>query len=165
MSELNLNIGNLRDNALLNTVQGTDQTAQAQTDAAKGPLLSGQSLSITRAGLGDLTRLLMTFQMETAEKLKRYETENSRLRSASANGALVSAQMQQLRDELVQREKEIVELRQNVAKAERARAVMEQTMQARINTMESAPLLPNIETTQAREARHVKLASWMRFSK
>lgn len=104
-------------------------------------------------------------EMEAAEKLKRYETENSRLRSASANGALVSAQIQQLRDELLQREKEIVELRQNVAKAERARAVMEQTMQARINTMESAPLLPNIETTQAREARHVKLASWMRFSK
>ena len=52
-----------------------------------------------------------------------------------------------------------------VAKAERARAVMEQTMQARISTMESAPLLPNIETTQMREAKHVKLASWMSFRK
>ena len=102
---------------------------------------------------------------EAAEKLKRYEAENSRLRSASSDGALASAQIQQLRQELTKREKEIVELRQNVANAERARAVMEQTMQARINTMESAPLLPNIETTQAREAKHVKLASWMRFSK
>ena len=104
-------------------------------------------------------------EMEAKEKLKLYEAENSRLRSASSNGALVSAQIQQLKETLVQREKEIVELRQSVANAERARAVMEQTMQARINTMESAPLLPNIETTQSREAKMVKLASWMRFGK
>jgi len=104
-------------------------------------------------------------EQEANEKIKRYETENSRLRSSSSNGVLASAQIQQLKESLVQREKEIVELRQAVAKAERARAVMEQTMQARINTMESAPLLPNIETTQAREAKHVKLASWMRFRK
>ena len=102
---------------------------------------------------------------EATEKLRRYEAENSRLRNSSTQDVLTATQVQQLRDELTKREKEIVELRQSVAKAERARAVMEQTMQARINTMESAPLLPNFETTQAREAKTVKLASWMRFGK
>lgn len=104
-------------------------------------------------------------EQEANEKIKRYEVELSRLRNSSTQGTLASAQIQQLKDELAKREKDIVELRQNVAKAERARAVMEQTMQARINTMESAPLLPNIETTQIREAKHVKLASWMSFRK
>lgn len=104
-------------------------------------------------------------EQEANEKIKRYEVEVSRLRNSSTQGALASAQIQQLKEELVKREKDIVELRQTVAKAERARAVMEQTMQARISTMESAPLLPNIETTQMREAKHVKLASWMSFRK
>lgn len=104
-------------------------------------------------------------EQEANEKIRRYEVEVSRLRNSSTQGTLAAAQIQQLKDELAKREKDIVELRQNVAKAERARAVMEQTMQARINTMESAPLLPNIETTQMREAKHVKLASWMSFRK
>jgi hypothetical protein len=104
-------------------------------------------------------------EQEANEKIKRYEVEVSRLRNSSTQGTLAAAQIQQLKEELVKREKDIVELRQNVAKAERARAVMEQTLQARMNTMESAPLLPDIETTQMREAKHVKLASWMSFRK
>ena len=131
-------------------------------DDAKTVLLR-QELDKVKQVNEQMMRAAERREQEANEKIKRYEAENSRLRNASTSGTLASAQIQQLKETLVQREKEIVELRQNVAKAERARAVMEQTMQARINTMESAPFLPNIETTQSREAKHVKLASWMRL--
>ena len=100
---------------------------------------------------------------EAAEKISRYEADLTRMRASSSAGTMASAQMQQLRDQLAKREQDVVELRRQVATAERAKAVLEQTMQARIRTIEGSPMLPNIETNQSAESKHVRLAAWMGF--
>ncbi len=66
---IEMNIGGLNNGSLLNTVNSGSEANQAQGEQkAQGPLLSGQSLTLSQACFGDLTRLLLTFQLENAEK-------------------------------------------------------------------------------------------------
>lgn len=99
---------------------------------------------------------------DLAAKLRDSDGEVKRLRQQSADVTVIYRQLQEAREKLQRREKELVEERQR-SEAERQRhAADEQTLLARISSLEMG--MPGA-THQSREARTVRLAPWMGFKK
>ena len=96
------------------------------------------------------------------KKLRDSDGEVKRLRQQSADVTVIYRQLQEAREKLMRREKELMEERQR-AEAERQRhAADEQTLLARLSSLEMG--MPGA-THQSREARTVRLAPWMGLKK
>ena len=99
---------------------------------------------------------------DLAAKLRDSDGEVKRLRQQSADVTVIYRQLQEAREKLMRREKELMEERQR-AEAERQRhAADEQTLLARLSSLEMG--MPGA-THQSREARTVRLAPWMGLKK
>jgi hypothetical protein len=99
---------------------------------------------------------------DLAAKLRDSDGEVKRLRQQSADVTVIYRQLQEAREKLMRREKELLEERQR-AEAERQRhAADEQTLLARLSSLEMG--MPGA-THQSREARNVRLAPWMGLKK
>ena len=85
-----------------------------------------------------------------------------RLRQQVKDGAVLMRQIQDLRERLQQREKELLEERQRAEAARQQQIASQQTLLARLSALESG--LPG-GTDQSREAHGVKLARWMGLKK
>ena len=99
---------------------------------------------------------------DLATKLRERDTEAKRLRQQAADVTVIYRQLQEARERLQLREKELVEERQK-AEADRQReAAAQQALLARLSALEMG--LPGT-TNQSREARSVRLAPWMGLKK
>ena len=76
-------------------------------------------------------------------------------------------QIRELREKLQMREKELLAERQRNEELSRAEATRQQVLLARLAALESPSIgtSQSLETNQSREARKVKLPSWMRLGK
>lgn len=99
---------------------------------------------------------------DLAAKLRERDSEINRLRQQVSDTTVLYRQLQEARERLMRREKELVEVRQK-AEGERQRyAADQQTLMARLSALEMG--LPGA-TNQSREARSVRLAPWMGLKK
>ena len=75
------------------------------------------------------------------------------------------AEVQDLREKLHFREKELVTERQHAESARQRDAMNQQTLLARLSQLESPSIgtPQSLATNQSREAKMVKLPKWMRF--
>ena len=99
---------------------------------------------------------------DLAAQLRERTTEVERLRQQVKDGAVLMRQIQDLRERLQQREKELLEERQRAEAARQQQIASQQTLLARLSALESG--LPG-GTDQSREAHGVKLARWMGLKK
>ena len=99
---------------------------------------------------------------DLAAQLRERTTEVERLRQQVRDGAVLMRQIQDLRERLQQREKELLEERQRAEAARQQQVASQQTLLARLSALESG--LPG-GTDQSREAHGVKLARWMGLKK
>ena len=99
---------------------------------------------------------------DLAAQLRERTTEVERLRQQVKDGAVLMRQIQDLRERLQQREKELLEERQRAEAARQQQIAAQQTLLARLSALESG--LPG-GTDQSREAHGVKLARWMGLKK
>ena len=99
---------------------------------------------------------------DLTQRLNEKTVEADRLRKQMEDVAVLNRQIQELRLRLQQREKELVEERQHAETANRQHLASQQTLLARISSLESG--LPG-HTNQSREAHAVKLAPWMGLKK
>ncbi|MCQ2390359.1 MAG: hypothetical protein MJ240_02945 [Kiritimatiellae bacterium] len=99
---------------------------------------------------------------DLAAQLRERTTEVERLRQQVKDGAVLMRQIQDLRERLQQREKELLEERQRAEAARQQQVASQQTLLARLSALESG--LPG-GTDQSREAHGVKLARWMGLKK
>ena len=99
---------------------------------------------------------------DLTQKLGEKTVEADRLRQMVGDATALSRQIQELRQKLQQREKELMDERQRAEEARRQHAAAQQTLLARLSALESS--LPG-NTNQSREARAVKLAPWMGLKK
>ncbi len=99
---------------------------------------------------------------DLATKLRERDSEVKRLQQQAADTTVLYRQLQDMRERLMRREKELMEERQK-SEAERQRhAADQQTLMARLSALEMG--LPGA-TNQSREARSVRLAPWMGLKK
>ena len=91
-------------------------------------------------------------------QLRERTAEVDRLRQQVQDAGVLMRQMQELRERLQQREKELLEERQRAEAARRQQEVSQQALLARLSALEST--LPGT-TDQSREAHGVRLAPWM----
>lgn len=92
------------------------------------------------------------------QKLREKTAEAERLRKQVEDVAALNQQIQNLRLRLQQREKELMDERQNAENARQQHLAAQQALLSRLSALESS--LPG-HTVQSREARAVKLAPWM----
>ncbi len=92
------------------------------------------------------------------QKLREKTAEAERLRKQVEDVTALNQQIQNLRLRLQQREKELMDERQNAENARQQHLAAQQTLLSRLSALESS--LPG-HTVQSREARAVKLAPWM----
>lgn len=91
-------------------------------------------------------------------KLRDSMTEAKRLREQAADVTVIYRQLQETREKLQMREKELVEERQRSEIERQQHAAAQQALLARLSSLETG--LPG-GTNQSREARTVRLAPWM----
>lgn len=99
---------------------------------------------------------------DLSARLHEKESENKRLLQQQADVTLLYRQLQETRERLQRRERELMDERQKGEAARQQSASTEQTLLARISALEMG--LPGT-THQSREARNVKLAPWMGLKK
>ena len=99
------------------------------------------------------------------EKLKACETENLRRSEVQRDAAQLTGEIQRLREQLQLREKELVAQRQECEAMRQQQAFSQQTLLKRLAVLESPSIgtSETMETNQSREAKMVKLPSWMRL--
>ncbi len=99
------------------------------------------------------------------EDLKRSRTDALREEQGLKDVTQLQAEAQQLREILQRTEQELVASRQQCEELRRREATSQQTLMARLKTLESPSIgTPStIETNQSREAKMVKLPGWMRL--
>lgn len=99
---------------------------------------------------------------ELTEKLRTRDLEASRLREQAADVTALYRQLQDTREKLQLRERELMEERQRSEQERREQAATQQALLARLSELEVS--LPG-GTNQSREARSVKLPPWMGLRK
>ena len=95
---------------------------------------------------------------DLAAKLRERDAEVKRLVQQAADVTVIYRQLQDVREKLMLREKELMETRQRAEAARLQHAAEQQALAARISSLEMG--LPG-STNQSREARGVRLAPWM----
>ena len=99
---------------------------------------------------------------DLAAKLRERDAEANRLRQQAADTTILYRQLQEMRERLQRREKELMEERQKTEGERQQHAAAQQALLARLSALEMG--LPGA-TNQSREARSVRLAPWMGLKK
>ena len=95
---------------------------------------------------------------ELSARLRERETEVKRLEQQSGDLTAVYRQLQETREKLQRREKELMEERQRAEESNQQHAAAQQALLTRLSALEMG--MPGA-THQSREARSVRLAPWM----
>ena len=90
--------------------------------------------------------------------LRERDTEVKRLQQQTGDLTAVYRQLQEVREKLQLREKELVDERQKAEAEHQQHAAAQQALLSRLSALEAG--LPGA-TNQSREARNVRLAPWM----
>ena len=100
-----------------------------------------------------------------SEQLRRMQDEGKRAAEGMKDLTQLQAEVQTLRELLQSREKELVAERQRNEDLVRQQATKQQALLARLASLESPSIgtSRSLSTNQSREAKQVKLASWMSF--
>ena len=99
---------------------------------------------------------------DLAAKLRARDAEVKRLQQQAADMTILYRQLQEARERLKVREKELMEERQKAEVERQQHAAAQQALMARLSALEMG--LPGA-TNQSREARSVRLAPWMGLKK
>ena len=104
---------------------------------------------------------------ELTRKLSDKQAEESRLAANMKDVTQLRAEVEQLREQLQAREKDLVTERQMTEELRRQQATRQQTLLNRLASLESPSIgtAQSMETNQSREAKLVRLPSWMRLKK
>ena len=95
---------------------------------------------------------------DLSARLRERDTEVKRLQQQAGDLTAVYRQLQDTREKLQRREKELVDERQKAEEERQHHAAAQQALLSRLSTLEAG--LPG-GTHQSREARSVRLAPWM----
>ena len=95
---------------------------------------------------------------DLSAKLRERETEVKRLEQQTGDLTAVYRQLQETREKLQRREKELMDERQKAEEINQQHAAAQQALLTRLSALEMG--LPGA-THQSREARSVRLAPWM----
>ena len=127
-----------------------------------------------RKELDDLRRARELESLESAAKvreltvqLRERKAEEARLAENMKDVTQLRAEVEALREQLQTREKELVAERQHTEDLRRQQATRQQVLMNRLATLESPSIgtAQSMETNQSREAKLVRLPSWMRLGK
>ena len=99
---------------------------------------------------------------DLSAKLRERDAEVKRLQQQAADTTVIYRQLQEVRERLLRREKELMEERQKTEAERQQHAASQQALMARLSALEMG--LPGA-TNQSREARSVRLAPWMGLKK
>ena len=104
---------------------------------------------------------------ELTRKLADRQAEEARLAANMKDVTQLRAEVEQLREQLQAREKDLVTERQMSEELRRQQATRQQTLLNRLASLESPSIgtAQSMETNQSREAKLVRLPSWMRLGK
>ena len=104
---------------------------------------------------------------ELSEKLKIRETESMRQAAAMKDVSQLRQEVQTLSEKLHVREKELMAERERREAMSQRQAASQQALVARLAALESPSIgsVDTIETNQSREAKMVRLPSWMRLGR
>lgn len=104
---------------------------------------------------------------ELTAQLRARTAEEARLAENSKDVTQLRAEVEALREQLQTREKELVAERQHTEDLRRQQATRQQVLMNRLASLESPSIgtAQSMETNQSREARLVRLPSWMRLGK
>ena len=104
---------------------------------------------------------------ELSEKLKIRETESMRQAAAMKDVSQLRQEVQTLSEKLHVREKELMAERERREAMSQRQAASQQALMARLAALESPSIgsVDTIETNQSREAKMVRLPSWMRLGR
>ena len=99
--------------------------------------------------------------------LNRRKAEDSRDAEGLKDVTQLRQELEAVREQLRAREKDLLSERQRNEELSRAEATRQQVLLARLATLESPSIgtAQTLSTNQSREAKQVKLPSWMRFGK
>ena len=101
------------------------------------------------------------------EKLRRTQDEGKRAAEGMKDVTQLQAEVQNLRELLQTREKDLVAERQRNEELVRQQATKQQTLLARLASLESPSIgtTQSLSTNQSREAKMVRLPGWMSFKR
>ena len=125
-----------------------------------------------RKELGELRRTHEHAMLDSAdqvrtltEKLRRAEEERKRTAEGMKDVTQLQAEVQNLRELLQTREKDLLSERQRNEELVRQQAAKQQTLLARLASLESPSIgtSKSMSTNQSREAKQVRLPGWMSF--
>lgn len=146
-----------------------DMTRKALRDRPEDPRTAQ-----LRKELDDLRRARELESLESAAKvreltvqLRERKAEEARLAENMKDVTQLRAEVEALREQLQTREKELVAERQHTEDIRRQQATRQQVLMNRLATLESPSIgtAQSMETNQSREAKLVRLPSWMRLGK
>ena len=146
-----------------------DMTRKALRDRPEDPRTAQ-----LRKELDDLRRARELESLESAAKvreltvqLRERKAEEARLAENMKDVTQLRAEVEALREQLQTREKELVAERQHTEDLRRQQATRQQVLMNRLATLESPSIgtAQSMETNQSREAKLVRLPSWMRLGK
>ena len=102
-----------------------------------------------------------------SEELRRMKADEARAAAGMKDVTQLRQEVQSLREQLQLREKELLSERQTNEELRRQQAASQQMLMARLAELESPSIgtPQTLETNQSREAKQVKLPSWMRLHK
>ena len=147
----------------------TEMTHKALLNRPEGPRMAQlrqENEDLRRADVAK-TRVAENRIRELNDEIIRLKDAASRQKEGLKDVAQWQAVVQDLREKLQLREKELIEVRQRAEAASRQQALSQQALMSRLASLESPSIgtPASISTNQSREARQVKLPSWMRFGK
>jgi predicted nuclease with TOPRIM domain len=146
-----------------------DMTRKALVERPEDPRTSR-----LRHELEELTRLSERKQLENERKIRELtdqlrtcRTEEARFTEGMKDVTQLRAEIEELRGRLQVREQELLVERQNAEALRQQQAANQQALMARLASLESPSIgtSQTISTNQSREAKQVKLASWMHLGK
>ena len=102
-----------------------------------------------------------------SEELKRRKSDEARTAAGMKDVTQLRQEVQALREQLQLREKELLSERQSNEELRQQQAARQQVLMARLAALESPSIgtSQTLSTNQSREAKQVKLPSWMRIRK
>ena len=104
---------------------------------------------------------------EMTDRLRKSQADAARAEEGARDVAQLRAEIEDLKARLQQREKELVAERESCESLRRHQATSQQALMARLAALESPSIgtAQSMSTNQSREAKLVKLPSWMRLSR
>lgn len=149
------NIEEMTRKALINRPEDP-RTAQLRRDYEEFQRLHEHQAKEAERKIADLT-----------DKLRLRDVERARAAEQMKDVTELRYEIQNVREQLAKREQELMAERQRSEELQRQHATSQQTMLARLATLESPSIgtTQSMATNQSREARMVKLPSWMKVGR